>query len=515
MPVVRILIFHGYLLRGTGSNIYNASLVAALAKLGHEVHLLCQDHRAADLDVIDATGDWDTGELRVEVKREPARVTAYRPPIGRILPVYVADDYEDFDAKPFSSLSDAELDAYLDANVAAARDLVARLEPDVALANHLVMGPVILARALSGAVPYAVKVHGSALEYTVKPESGRFLTYAREGLDSAAGVLVGSRHTAESLWEAIGDPHLPERTRLGPPGVDVEQFRPSPPQEAAGRLSALADRLEGVEADWGGASGAAGVLASLNPARDRIVSYVGKLIVSKGVELLIAAWPLVSARIDRARLVIVGFGTYDEGLRQLCAALAAGSLAEAREIAARGRELEGGDTGELEELAAFLDSLTGAERDAYVAAARDTAGAIVFTGRLEHADLPDLLCACEAQVVPSTFPEAFGMVAAEAATTGTLPVSARHSGLGEVSALLEPALEPDLRDLLGFDLDGDAVRAIADRLVRWLELDPGRRTAARESLSKLARGRFGWRRVAENVIAAAEGRLDDLDRPIE
>ena len=45
------------------------------------------------------------------------------------------------------------------------------------------------------------------------------------------GCLVGSRHTAESLWEAIGDPGLPARTRLGPPGVDTELFR------AAGRAS--------------------------------------------------------------------------------------------------------------------------------------------------------------------------------------------------------------------------------------------------------------------------------------
>ena len=40
---MRILIFHGYLLRGTGSNIYNANLARALAGLGHEVHLFCQD----------------------------------------------------------------------------------------------------------------------------------------------------------------------------------------------------------------------------------------------------------------------------------------------------------------------------------------------------------------------------------------------------------------------------------------------------------------------------------------
>ena len=40
---MRVLIFHGYMLRGTGSNIYNVNLAPALARLGHEVHLVCQD----------------------------------------------------------------------------------------------------------------------------------------------------------------------------------------------------------------------------------------------------------------------------------------------------------------------------------------------------------------------------------------------------------------------------------------------------------------------------------------
>ena len=40
---LKILIFHGYLLLGTGSNVYNAELGAALVHAGHEVHLLCQE----------------------------------------------------------------------------------------------------------------------------------------------------------------------------------------------------------------------------------------------------------------------------------------------------------------------------------------------------------------------------------------------------------------------------------------------------------------------------------------
>src|SRR5215218_1980336 len=280
-PDMRILLFHGYLLRGTGSNIYNASLVRAFARLGHQVDLLCQER------------SWEA----------PEGVTIHNPDIGRVLPVYVADRYEGFEAKPYAELSDAELEHYLDSNVAAVQDAPT---PDVALANHLVMGPAILARGLAGRAPYAVKVHGSALEYTVRPHRERFLPYALEGVRSASGVLVGSRHTGESLWEVVAEPGLRERTRLGPPGVDVHTFRPG-----VADLERLAGRLDAADAAaWGGEAGAAEALRSVDPSRRRIVSYGGKLIVSKGVDLLLAAWPLVVARVPEARLAIVGFGTY-------------------------------------------------------------------------------------------------------------------------------------------------------------------------------------------------------------
>ena len=194
------------------------------------------------------------------------------PDIGRVLPVYVADDYEGFDAKPFEQLTDAELDHYIEANVEAVRALPT---PDLALANHLVMGPVVLARALGARVPYAVKIHGSALEYTVRPHPERFLPYALEGIRGANGVLVGSNHTGESLFEVLADePSLRERTRLGPPGVDVHTFRRREPN-----LERIAAR---PAAGWGGEQGTADVLRTLDLSRDRIVSFVGKLIVSKG-----------------------------------------------------------------------------------------------------------------------------------------------------------------------------------------------------------------------------------------
>src|SRR4051794_271145 len=203
--------------------------------------MLCQDRDPFVLDWVDAAGDWDGGELAVTVRREPVRATAYRPDIAGLLPLYVADRYEGVAARPFPELSPEEVERYVERNVAAVREVARRVRPDVALANHLVMGPVILARALDG-VPYAVKIHGSALEYAVKPHP-RFRPYAVEGLAGARGVLVGSRHTAESLWAAMDDPELPARTRLGPPGVHVERFAPREPQVARAGLRGLADRL--------------------------------------------------------------------------------------------------------------------------------------------------------------------------------------------------------------------------------------------------------------------------------
>jgi glycosyltransferase involved in cell wall biosynthesis len=560
---MRILIFHGYLLEGTGSNVYNARLAAALVALGHEVHLLCQDRHPERQAFVDAAGDWEGRALHVRTLRpdapsERAHCTAYRPDLGGLLPVYVADRYEGIEARTFALCTDAEIERYIDANVAAVREVAERARPDLALANHLVMGPVILARALDR-VPYAVKVHGSALEYTVKADPERFLHFAREGLAAARAVLVGSTHTARSLWDAMADPKLPERTRLGPPGVDVHRFTPLPEDELADAparaANALAARLRGAGAGTmegeGGGSAAPGAapsafarddlaaaealerfaeLASAAPVRP--VAFVGKLIVSKGVDLLLGAWPLVLERVPDATLLVIGFGAYRATLERLAAALAAGRLEDAAEIARAGRSLEGdgadaalgadavvatadvpaasGEALPLRHLLAFLTGLDGESRERYLRAARLLPRRAIFTGRLDHEELAELLPACEALVVPSTFPEAFGMVAAEAAACGALPVSAAHSGLAEVSDALARAIPPEAARRLSFAVDDRAVPALAECVAGWLLTDPDVRRRARVGLVATVRKRWSWEGVARGVIATAQGDLEDL-----
>jgi glycosyltransferase involved in cell wall biosynthesis len=249
---------------------------------------------------------------------------------------------------------------------------------------------------------------------------------------------------------------------------------------------------------------------------DKLVAFVGKLIVSKGIDLLVAAWPLVLAAEPRARLVVVGFGAYRSTVERLIDALAEGDLATVAAIAAAGRSAEGasGDGGRLVHLQAFLDSLGEQERADYVSAARTLRERIVLTGRLDHEELVDLLPACEAQIVPSTFPEAFGMVAAEAAACGALPICSDHSGLAEVARALAATVPEAVRPLLAFPVDAGSVRGIADRVLAWLSMGAGERAQTRLALVETVRERWSWEGVARGVVDAAQGHLDALPMPL-
>jgi glycosyltransferase involved in cell wall biosynthesis len=217
----------------------------------------------------------------------------------------------------------------------------------------------------------------------------------------------------------------------------------------------------------------------------------------------------VHAANPGARLLIIAFGSYEEGLRRLVGALDRGDLPAALEVAELGRALEGGKRKPLEMLRDFLaDPPPG-----YAEAARAAAGSVSFSGRLEHDEVAEVLPTADALVMPSTFPEAFGMVAAEAAACGVLPISADHSGMREVSRALAEALPAGAARLVSFPLGPDAVRAIAERVNGWLALGDAERAAAREALVETVRRLWSWEGVARGVLAASQGRLDELPLP--
>ena len=459
---MKILLWHGYLLTGSGSNLYTANIARTWRTKGHDVLVLCQERSIDELDFIDESGDFDATNASFAtsatgVPSGRGRCSVVRPFIGEVLPVYVYDVYEGFTAKRFVDLSDGELDDYTARNVAALVTAIERFEPDVIITGHEVMGPFIALEACRAThTSYLAKLHGSALEYAVK-EDARYVPYATEGLGGATVVAGGSRYMIEAASAVI--PGWLERSAVVNPGCDIELFHPVERTELGSAL----------------------------------VGYVGKFIVAKGVHNLLAALGLTSA--GDMRVTGVGYGGFEAELHALWRALSSGDVTAARDLATEG---EGRP---LPALVQLLDA--GGVDDRYIA--RATGIAVDFPGRLEHGPLSRLLPTFDLLVVPSVVPEAFGMVAAEAAASAVLPIVPDHSGIGEVGAALEAELGHD--GLLTFDA-GNPVEGIAEAIDRLLTIPFHERRELALGASRFARAMWSWDHFADRLLELAVGGPD-------
>src|SRR5262245_21624401 len=504
---MRILLWHGWLLEGSGSNVGTARIAERFRSAGHDVLLLCQERHPERYSWIDAFGevDGDGPSALTSLKAAPApgRCVLLRPRIGATIPVFVLDRYEGFErVVRFVDLPDRDLDAYLRANVDAVRAAAAWHGTEIAFTGHAIPGSAIGARGL-GAGRYVAKIHGSDLEYAVRPQA-RYRVLASEGLRPARAV-AGPTNDALRRCAALV-PGIDDLLRVVPPGGEVSAFRPRPRaealEEAAGLLDADPDTVRGrpseLDAEVGRALAArdAEALDALADTYDQsvpepdaavrlrtlartegpIVGYLGKLIPQKGVELMLAAQAI--ARHD-AHALVVGFGSDREWLAALSTALASGDAHTLAWLRERGQPIGDG----LRPTRAAYD--------------RD----VVFTGRLDHRYAPEALAAMDVQVVPSILEEAFGMVAAEGAAAGALPLVARHSGLGEVGAALEREIGHP--GLLTFEPGGRAVANLAEGIDRLLGLPKAEREEMRGAVSSFVGREWTWDRTAAGMLVAA------------
>jgi glycosyltransferase involved in cell wall biosynthesis len=410
---VRLVLWHGYLLEGTGSNIYTQHVARAWGRLGHDVVVVCQEPRPEQFDL-------------------GPNVRVVRPDVGPLLPVFVLDRYEGIESRHVADMTAGELELFVDRNaraVATAHDGRA----DLVLANHVLMGGPVAARACAGGAAHSVKIHGSELEYAIRGRP-QLAALAVDSLAGAGALFAGSGHIVEVTEELLGR-GLHSRMHVVPPGVDTDAFHPGG-GDLAGLIAMLrrdaAAPHPGRPAERAPDADAADRLAGLG----RFVLYFGKLMRQKGVHLLLEAWSRLAAAFPDVALVIVGFG-------------------DAR--------------AELEAMPA--------ER-------------VIFTGAMDHHHLHRLVPLADAVVVPSVLPEAFGMVAAEAASCGVVPIVANHSGLADVAAGLGAN---------GVTFDGTA-RDLEARLGRVLALPETRRHAMGLGARAAVIERWSWEGIARRLI---------------
>ena len=139
--------------------------------------------------------------------------------------------------------------------------------------------------------------------------------------------------------------------------------------------------------------------------------------------------------------------------------------------------------------------------EALVRDAEGMAEDIEFVGPLYHADLARILPAVEVAVVPSIFPETFGLVAAEAAASGVPPFVADHSGLREAGGFVGRGLPFDVR----VSLQGDFGENLARALVDYLSLPKKERQGCRETVRRNSVEYLSWDALARQIATLAGG----------
>ena len=185
-----------------------------------------------------------------------------------------------------------------------------------------------------------------------------------------------------------------------------------------------------------------------------LIGYAGRLVYEKGVQHLVHAVPRLRRRHPGLRVVIAGDGPYREQLQAETAALR-------------------------------LD------------------GTVRFAGFMTATQLPAMLAATDATVVPSLY-EPFGMVALEAAAAGAPLAVAATGGLAEI-------VEPGVTGVTFPHSDPEALAGAVDRL---LADEVFARRVARRARSMVG-ARYSWPAIAELTVLTylGAGREGGRHRP--
>ena len=536
-----LCILHGYLLDGSGSNLWTRSIIQALCRGGESVHLVCQERHPELYDFIAQSHVYGPdGQVRTVLDREVAyagRCILHRPQLGDTLPVYVWDRYDGFDnVVPMVALPDDVIEDYLERNVRTVMRVVGENEIAAIHANHAVLMSVVAERASRAtSVPYAVMPHGSAIEYAVKKDA-RFFEYASGALQSAKRIFVIGKEIRQRVKNIFPDfADLEDKMMELNLGVDTSLFEPVPRSARAARIASLGRALSGLARGKTAArsddfratlrgdmrreelltaitsaggytlkapdADAEAKLAAVDWSTESTLIFIGRLIVSKGLQSVIAALPLILDRHPDTRLLVVGHGPLREAAEALVWALQHGERELVANIVGWGRELQGEAYGQLTELRLFYDALARAGRlDDYFAKAkaRVRPDSVIFTGYLTHRELRYVLPCCDVAIFPSTVAEAGPLVFLEAIASGCFPLGTYFAGMGaNIDAVGESLPAEDVERM---KLSADPKDTVADIVInvpRALALGTKHQTALR----RIAVERYDWQDIAAKLAA--------------
>lgn len=537
---LNILIWHGYLLSGTGSNIYAQNIAKQFIKQGHNVFLFCQDRDIESLDFIASLSIVDNSQIRTVKEMNLASAgnycKAYNPDIGKILPVYVLDAYKHFTSKLFLDLTEKELSYYIDSNAAALETFIKNQRIDIIHVNHAVMGPIIAAQIKKKFdIPFVVTIHGSDLEFTVK-HSNKYKQFAYEGLTASSSIILPSVHIKNILLEIFPEDKIAEKTAIIPAGADTDLFKPRHTRKRAiinivnifqenlaygtgfspDILTEVIDVVPNNQDPEKLASAFHDIHNKYNDRlpdknviekilsikeKDRVVIFTGKLIATKGIHLICFSMLFILSKFPDVKFLICGFGPLREPIEALLGSLKTGNV-EQLEVLTKTIELMSKSLGDIP--VGPVDCLNQIKHNNLlekmfdIGASIDIENRFIFTGPLSHDELAPVLSLADISLIISVFPEAFGMVAAEAASCGVLPIVANHSGLAEIGSAIEDLTKVPY-GLLKIDMGSNSVSQLIDHVsdsLNFINTYP----QIRDELRIMSIEKYSWLHISNELL---------------
>jgi glycosyltransferase involved in cell wall biosynthesis len=503
-----ICILHGYLLEGSGSNLWTRSVIQALCRQGETIHLLCQENHPEIYDFISTVIYYHAdGTAETIIEREvpyPGCCIMHKPYIGEILPVYVWDKYEEYsDVQPMAGLSDEVIEAYLKYNIHVMEQVVDEYNIKLLHANHAVLMSVVARRVSEKfSIPYAIMPHGSAIEYAVKKDK-RFYNLAHDAFTDAVCIFVIGKELRRRVKELFPDIEgLEEKLSELHLGVDTSLFRPISRKDRDHNIKLLYDSIRNLQrgkktemssslreglsagikkdqlmnliqanADYNPKHTDYNIekcMQSINWQKDKILLYVGRLISGKGIHSLVAALPFIIKDNPGVRLIIVGHGPLREPLEALLWALENGSRDIVFNIIEWGGDLEGSGHESLSEIEYYFEKLDNEGLlESYFESAEKyiRQESVIFTGYLTHNELRYLFPACDVAIFPSVVVEAGPLVFIEAMASGCFPIGTYFGGMAA-----------NIDSLSG---------SVPDNVLEWMKLSPDTEKTVNDIVSKV------------------------------
>jgi len=532
---VKIGLYHGYNLTGSGSNEFTRYLAKTFLKQGHTVHIICREYHPEKLGFIGQLWQWKRDGTCVESVVNPEfeqTCVLHQIPYGDFYPVYISGKQRSDTFKAFVDLTDQELADFKQLNENLLNRIFARIHIDILHANHLVMQPSLaIDPCRAHDIPFIIYPHGSAIEYTVKKDQ-RYLLEARKAIRACRGLVIGNHEVTNRICDLF--PNLEEvilaKTEIVGVGVDTKLFSPVERAQRTERINSL------LQTDTlGGSDGKSPHLVTElhialrnrqfsniatyddrythnqvdTDVKQKLISinfsepvllFVGALTVGKGLQTLLCALPEIFKSNPNTQLLIVGAGSFREVLEALLYALANADhellscIIENQFDSKRTAE-----SSYWQDVNYFFKHLN--NRDEYFARARNLLKQVKFLGRFNHEQLSYLFPCADLAVFPSVVPEAYPLVLMESLANGVLPLVSYFSGFKDGIDDLAQYLPEDLIENMKIPMIiENRITSLASQITNLLSTL--KTEGVNRQLAKIARDRYDWDHRARQFVAA-------------